>query len=130
MFFLSGSLLATNGWLADRPRVQVQQEYWRFGRLEIACVFAGATLSAASSLAFQIAPPWWFLPQPELSQRIAGDVWEIYADRGGYDYHWVQSVIGWSATGAVVGLFASNVLLRGNRWHDDDDHWLDVFDND
>ncbi len=93
----------------------VEQEYWSFGRKEIACISGGCILLTVVSFVLRVAPPWWFLPLPRrVTQHF--DKWAQYAQQGGYDEFWLQSLIGWAIVGAVLGLIFSNVVLRGKSW--------------
>ncbi len=89
---------------------------WSFGRKEIICVSSGSVIFALLSLVLRAAPPWWFLPKPGGARSL--DKWGLYAFQGGYAEYWLQSLIGWSILGAIIGLIFSNVILRGKSWDD------------
>ena len=94
------------------------KEDWAFGRKEILCISTGSVVLGLLSLVLRAAPPWWFLPLPRMARGSARhfDRWAQYAEKGGYDEFWLQSVIGWTVLGAILGLIFSNVILRGKSW--------------
>ena len=95
---------------------------WRFGRKELLSILIGGAVFAALSLVLHAAPPWWFLPASfgrqnrRLRRQHHFNVWELYAQQGGYSEFWLQSLIGWLMVGAVGGLIFSNLVLRGKSW--------------
>ena len=91
------------------------QADWKFGRKEIVCIVTGSGVLAVLSLLLHVAPPWWFLPLPRGAGRHF-DRWAQYAEQGGYPEFWLQSLIGWTIIGAILGLIFSNVVLRGKSW--------------
>ncbi len=92
-----------------------REEDWNLGRKEIVCVFGGSGVLAVLSLLLKAAPPWWFLPLPSRAARHF-DRWAQYAEKGGYSEFWMQSLVGWTILGAILGLIFSNVILRGKSW--------------
>jgi hypothetical protein len=87
-----------------------EDEYWSIGRKEIICVLGGSGIFAIMSLVMRAAPPWWFLRGRGIDKAAK------FAEQGGYEALWLQSLIGWIVVGPVLGLIFSNVILRGKSW--------------
>ncbi len=90
-------------------------EYWKFGIQETACLGIGVCVGAVFGVGLLLvkpAPPWWFLPLPR--RRIGGaiDTWQLYQIEGGYEAFWVQSTWGWAIVLGLLGLVFSNRVLR------------------